>query len=133
MSIEDVCIGMAISAFGLVMFKMALWCFLVNEAIRQFLCAARRLFKWRDVRPFLKIAACPYSRALVIEMIEAYEKLLALRAVTDVEIYKQLQALLHDWPSPYSPQTFNPATSGVSFLRDRMGELLLSIPYTHEQ
>lgn len=120
MDVGDFCLGVAVGAFGLLVLRMALWCRAMLQAEEQLLSASDKLMRWHEARPHLKVAACPYSRTLVHEMLQAYSRLLELGAVTDTELYQKLQALLDDDPSPYSPQTYNPATSGVSFLRVRI-------------
>lgn len=113
MDVGNICIGIAISAFSLIAWRMATWCRHMTEAEDRYRHAQDKLVRWHEARPFLKVAVCMYSRALVIEMISAYKELLELGAVSDINHYEELKALLNDWPSPYSPQTYNPAVGGV--------------------
>ena len=133
MDIGDICLGVALCAFSIFLVRVTSWARRFYAAVEQYTNAAQKLVRWHEARPFLKVAACPYSRALVCAMIDAYGELLELEMVTDLEHYERLKALLNEWPSPYSPATYNPAFGGVSFLRARISRLFLGIPYTHEQ
>jgi hypothetical protein len=76
--------------------------------------AANKLFRqWQIARPFLRVGACPYSRGLVCQMIEAYSRLLWLGASHDFEHLEYLKGLLTQDPNPYDPITFDLAESGV--------------------
>ena len=133
MDLGDICLGVALCTFALVALRIMRWCRRLTSATEKYTSAAEKLARWHEARPFLKVAACPYSRALVCAMIDAYGELLELQMVADFEHYERLKALLNEWPSPYSPATYSPATSGVISLRARMSRLFLKIPYTHEQ
>ncbi len=84
-----------------------------NAADMQYQKARELLRKWQVARPFLKVGACTYSRALVYEMIDAYSKLLCLWATFDQEHLQYLRGLLDQDPRPYNPITFDSAQSGV--------------------
>lgn len=64
-----------------------------------------RLDRWEQVRPLIHRGYCGYARSLILEMIEAYEFLLAHKYETDRELLHNLRELLFEFPPDYDPPT----------------------------
>jgi len=75
------------------------------------------LVQWREARPFLYIGSCPYSQALVWEMIRQVETVLS--ASSNLEVRKDGQRMLgylykalDQNPPPHSPPSIKTAPRG---------------------
>lgn len=93
---------------------MAWYCAKSDAASEKYRSAEKRLKKWQKARPFLRIAESAYSRMLVGEMIDAYQKLLDIGDAHNYEHLEHLKQKLIQGPPPYNPVT--PPTIGVIFL-----------------
>lgn len=124
--------------FGAATFKIVTVWFEVKEntARKQYQEAREALRRWQTARPFLKVAACPYSRMLVYRMIAAHRLLLNMGASSDFEHLEYLKQLLNQGPSPYDPVTFDSASCGVNLLitkaRSLSRRLLLGFCSLHQ-
>jgi hypothetical protein len=71
-----------------------------------------RLDRWQQARPFIHRGYCEYARSLILEMIEAYEYLLAHHHEKNHEPLCALRRLLFEFPPDYDP----PIPGGLFFI-----------------
>ncbi|MEK7639233.1 MAG: hypothetical protein AAB388_03690 [Patescibacteria group bacterium] len=70
-----------------------------------------RLERWREVRPLIHIATCPYARALVLAMIDVCVHTTEVPEDRKQTVLQHLYRLLHDHPPHLDP----PHSAGLLF------------------
>ena len=75
------------------------------------------LEQWEKARPFLRVGQCPYAQSLVLEMIDAYERIMLYDPNSPGKEWwlQYLRGLLQDVPPPRTPPFASEPPQGLAF------------------